>query len=68
MKDPDCNPYALKKDFYEWMKTLNELRNGIRKRDTTRFTLKQFYEKLTHYDPVNINILNVDIFMYMTST
>lgn len=54
IKDPDCSPCLLKRDFYAWIQTLNELRNVLRKRDTTRFTLKQFYEKLSHYDEVGL--------------
>lgn len=54
IKDPNCTPCLLKRDFYKWMKNLNELRNGIKKKDSTRFTLKQFYEKISYYDKVQV--------------
>lgn len=52
IKDSDHTPCLLKRDFLEWMKTLSELRNCLRKRDSTQFTLKGFYQKLSFYDEV----------------
>lgn len=54
IKDADHVPCLLKRDYLVWMETLNELRNCLRRRDTTQFTLKQFFERLSYYDQVGM--------------
>lgn len=62
IKDPDCPPCLLKRDFNKWMKTLNKLRYNLKKRDSTRFSLRQFYEKLAYYDKVSVIIISFNVY------
>lgn len=51
IKDPDCTPCLLKRDFYEWMTVLNNVRNLLKRRNVT-FDFEKFCKKILFYDKV----------------
>lgn len=54
LRDPDCPPPFLKKEFLKWMSCLNQLRVQIKKMDVFKFDVKEFSKQVLYYDKVMI--------------
>lgn len=52
LKDRDCEPCLLKRDFYDWMDMLNHLRNILKRKNVFIFDIRKFYKKIVFYDKV----------------
>lgn len=50
LKDPDCPPCLFKRDFLNWIQTLNELRAYVFKRRETTSKMKNLISMARYYD------------------